>query len=230
LDVSKEGFSGVESNIVKTSYYGIIAVLIVVMAIALAGCTASKTTGTMSDSSGSTGTASSSSPAAAATTTATCPTLSTTGAGMWNGTWSALANANKCADMRGHFNPPVKGVDQWQPNFAGEYWMNTSFTQNGCDVTGTGTVSGPFPASTNSCPVTFTGTASGTSVTGTWKAYCSLSFGTGGKQESGIWDLYMDPTNNGFAGTFTCDTDTCRKSIAANCPTANGNWVGKRIS
>ena len=50
-----KNFSGVASNTVKISYYGIVAVLLVVIAVALAGCTASKTVGTGSDSSGSSG-------------------------------------------------------------------------------------------------------------------------------------------------------------------------------
>jgi hypothetical protein len=220
----------VESNIVKISYYGIVAVLLVVIAMTLAGCTASKTVGTGSDSSGSTGAASSSS-AAAATTAATCPTLSS-GTGIWSGTWNTIASTSKCSDERGKFNPPVNGVDQWQTSNAGEFAMNpVSITQKGCDVTGTVTVSG-YPVSTPSCPITFTGTASGTGVTGTWKSYCIVGFGTDvNKQvEQGIFDLYMNPDNSGFAGTFTCDTPVCRQSIADNCPNANGNWVGKRIS
>ena len=213
----------------KISYYGIIAIILVVIAVALAGCTVNKTIGTPSASSGSTGSASSSSSAPAAA--ATCPTLST-GAGMWNGTWSTLASTSKCADERGHFNPPVNGVDQWQTMYAGEFAMNpVTFTQNGCDVTGTVTVAG-YPVSTPSCPITFTGTASGTGVTGTWKSFCIVGFGTQpDKQvESGIFDLYMNPDNNGFAGSFTCDTPLCRQSIADACPNANGNWVGKRLS
>jgi len=221
----------VESNTVKSSYYGIVAVLLVVIAVGLAGCTASKTIGTGSDSSGSTGSASSSSSAAPAEAAATCPTLST-GTGMWTGTWNTLANTNKCDDMRGKFNPPVNGKDQWIDSQAGDFFMNpVTITQKGCDVTGTVTVTG-YPVSTPSCPITFTGTASGTSVTGTWKSYCIVGFSPdpNKKVEQGIFDLYMNPDNNGFAGTFTCDTPTCRQSIADNCPNANGNWVGKRLS
>ena len=218
-------FSGMESNTLKISYYGIIAILLVVIAMALAGCTATKTVGTGSASS------SSSAPATAATAAATCPTQSS-GKGLWDGSWSTLASTSKCSDERGHFNPPVNGVDQWQTMYAGEFAMNpVKFTQNGCDVTGTVSVAG-YPVSTASCPITFTGTASGTGVTGTWKSYCIVSFGTQpDKQvESGIFDLYMNPDNSGFAGTFTCDTPMCRQSIADNCPNANGNWVGKRLS
>lgn len=149
---------------------------------------------------------------------------------MWNGTWNTLANTNKCTDMRGKFNPPVNGKDQWTDSQAGDFFMNpVAITQKGCDVTGTVTVVG-YPVSTPSCPITFTGTASGTSVTGTWKSYCIVGFAPdpNKKVEQGIFDLYMNPDNNGFAGTFTCDTPACRQSIADSCPNANGNWVGKR--
>ena len=220
-----------ESNIVKITNYGIIAVLLIVIAMALAGCTASKTVGTGSDSSGSAVAASpsASAPAAAATAAATCPTQST-GKGLWDGSWNTLVNINKCSDMRGKFNPPVNGQTQWIDGNAGDNFMNpVTFTQTGCEVSGTTTVSSAM-VSTPSCPISFSGTASGTEVKGTWKSYCIVKFGTDpNKQvESGIFDLYMNPDNNGFAGTFTCDTPTCRQAIADNCPNANGNWVGKR--
>ena len=212
----------------KISSYGIIAILLVVTAVALAGCTASKTIGTGSASPTSS-TPASSAPTAAATTAATCPTQST-GKGLWDGSWNTLVNINKCDDMRGKFNPPVNGQTQWADSNAGDNFMNpVAFTQTGCAVTGTTTVTTGM-VSTPSCPVTLTGTASGTEVKGTWKANCIVKFGSDpNKQvESGIFDLYMNPDSNGFAGTFTCDTPLCRQQIADNCPNANGNWVGKR--
>jgi hypothetical protein len=115
-----------------------------------------------------------------------------------------------------------------QPLAGGEGWMKPTFTQNGCDVTGKASLT-DNNAGTNPCQITYTGTASGTELKGTWKAYCDIDIGQAGKHDNGVFDIYMEPgVTNTFIGTFTCDTDQCRKLIAANCPDAASNFVGKR--
>jgi len=151
------------------------------------------------------------------------------GKGAWDGVWTGVYSYNKCYDGRGHFNPPDANRNNYmQPLAGGEGWMNITFTQNGCDVTGKVALT-DNNAGTNPCQVTYTGTASGTELKGTWKAYCDIDIGQAGKHDSGVFDIFMEPgLSNTFIGSFTCDTDTCRKLIAANCPDANSNWVGKR--
>ena len=216
---------------VKISYYGIIAILLVVTAVALAGCTTSKTTGTGSDSAASTvsATTSSSAPSAAATTAATCPTVN--GKGAWDGAWSGYYSYNKCADLRGHFNPPDAKLQDYWGGYSSDGTtgkMDVTFVQNGCDVTGKASLD-DSGTSTHPCQVAYTGTASGTELKGTWKAYCNVDFGSVDKHDNGVFDIYMEPgLSNTFIGSFTCDADKCRQGAAANCPDANGNWVGKR--
>ena len=222
----------------KISSYGIIAVCLVVIAVALAGCTVNKTVsatssfGTNPSSTGTTGSSSSSGQASSASATAaTCPTVN--GNGAWDGKWSGFFSGGTCADLRGHFNPP----DAKQQDYWGGYSsdgtngaMDVTFTQNGCDVTGKASINTGI-ASTQPCQITYTGTASGTELKGTWKAYCNIGFkgAPEGGLDSGIFDIYMEPgTENTFIGKIACDSDSCRKAIANECPTASSSWVGKR--
>ena len=111
-------------------------------------------------------------------------------------------------------------------------WMNVTFTQNGCAVTGTSSID-TAEASTQPCEITYTGTASGTELKGTWKAYCNIKFFGAAPEDgvdNGIFDINMEPTlENTFIGKIVCDTDDCRKAIAREYSTADSNFVGKRV-
>ena len=208
-------------------------IIIVILAIAIAGCSALKTpVSSQAPAAGSGSSAASGGSAAPAAAGGTCPTQSS-GKGLWDGKWDTWANSDPCYDGRQKFYPATTdNPDPWE-GVAGDMQPQGTFTQNGCDVTGSFTMGedGVLVAP-HGCPVSFTGTASGTELKGTWKAYCNIAFSGLDDNEnvdSGTFDLWMDPTNNGFAGSFIGNSPNMATYISDNCPTGNSGWVGKRV-
>ena len=222
----------------KISYYSILAVILIVAALAFAGCSATKSAQAVAPaSSGSSGSSSSAPTAAAGTAAAaaapaTCPTQSS-GKGLWDGKWDTWVNADPCYDGRQKFYPATQDNPTPWEGVAGDMQPQGTFTQTGCAVTGSfimgeeGVLEAP-----HGCPVSFTGTASGTELKGTWKAYCNIELVGKNDNEnidSGTFDLWMDPTTNGFAGSFIGNSPNIATYISDNCPNANSGWVGKRV-
>ena len=220
----------------KISSYGIIAVFLVVIAVALAGCTFNKTFGTTSSlgttttSSGSSGSASSSGQAASASATAaTCPAV--TAATSWTGKWNAGFDTAVCKDLRPAFYPattdnPDPWTDMIAPN--GNRAMSITFTQTGCAVTGSGIIT------RHGCPITYTGTVDSTgALSGTWKAYCDLTFGSSSTHgsptaDNGVFNLNMEPGGSTFIGEMSLTDPDLIQAKAKDCPNGNSNFVGKR--
>lgn len=209
-------------------------ILVIIIAIACAGCTSPNTQGTAQSSSGSGSTGSSAAGGATAPAAAggNCPTVSATNA--WGGKWDSYANVDRCMDERQRFYPPSKDYeDPWNhpSRGAGNMHVPVTFTQTGCDVTGTmsngpdGTLVAPYD-----CPIKLTGKVDKDNVlSGTWKAYCDIKWGgTENAKDTGVFTLWMEPDGAGFAGTIQGNDPGINKMIAENCPGANGNWVGKR--
>jgi hypothetical protein len=91
---------------------------------------------------------------------------------------------------------------------AGVMDFPVTFTQNGCDVTGSITV-GPNGTlvATPGCPITLTGKVDSTgAASGTWHAYCNIetdgATSSDGTTDSGSWSLNMEPGGSTFIGTF----------------------------
>jgi hypothetical protein len=223
------GFLSVERITVKISHYGIIAVFIVVIAVALAGCTFNKTIGTTTTSSGTTGSSSSSGQAASASATAaTCPAV--TAATSWTGKWTGMAVGPVCKDLRTAFYPATAdNPDPWtNAEPVGALELPITFTQTGCAVTGSATIV------RSGCPVTFTGTVDSTgALSGTWKAYCDLTFGSiytskDNTADNGVFNLNMEPGGSTFIGEMMIHTPDLDQAKAKECPNGNSNFVGKR--
>ena len=223
-------FSSVEWNTVKISSYGIIAVCLVVIAVAFAGCSVNKTIGTTSSSSGNSGSASSSGQASSASVTAaTCPAV--TAATSWTGTWDAYANHNFCEDLRKAFYPPsTDNPDPWTGVRGNGYGITLpiTFTQTGCDVTGSAKIK------ETDCPITFTGTVDKTgALSGTWKAYCDISFTSNSNAgnpttDNGVFNLNMEPGGSTFIGEMMHNDPDSMQAKPKGCPNGNSNFVGKR--
>jgi hypothetical protein len=134
--------------------------------------------------------------------------------------------------MRKHFDPATAdNPDPWNAGDADQENFPVTFTQTGCDVTGSIT-SGPnsngmVPAG---CPITLTGKVDSTgAVSGTWKAYCNIVFhGTDKTLDSGVFSLNMEPGGSTFIGRFSTLNPDETKYESIECPSANSNWVGKR--
>jgi hypothetical protein len=223
-------FSSVEWNTVKSSSYVIIAVLLVVIAVALAGCTANKTIGTNSASSGNSGSSSSSGQGSTASATAAaCPAV--TAATSWTGTWDAYANHNFCEDLRKAFYPPTTdNPDPWMGVRGNGYGITLpiTFTQTGCDVTGSAKIK------ETDCPITFTGKVDNTgALSGTWKAYCDISFTSNSNAgnpttDNGVFNLNMEPGGSTFIGEMMHNDPDSMQAKPKGCPNGNSNFVGKR--
>ena len=219
----------------KRVHWSLIAIAILLIAVACAGCS-SKSGGTGTAAPAGSGAASSSAPAAtaaAASGAASCP--ATTAATSWTGKWVSWGYNDPCMDARVHFYPATTdNPDPWEETYAGVMDFPVTFTQTGCDVTGSITV-GPngTAVATAGCPITLTGTVdSSGAVSGTWHAYCNIEMSavssSGQTTDSGIWSLNMEPGGSTFIGTFgasQADTDNYK---AGKCSSANSNWVGKR--
>jgi hypothetical protein len=110
-----------------------------------------------------------------------------------------------------------------------------TFTQTGCDVTGSITVgpNGTLVAQPG-CPITLTGKVDSTgAVAGTWHAYCNINLNgatsSDSTTDSGSWSLNMEPGGSTFVGTFGVSaTDLAKYKSDESCSGANSNWVGKR--
>jgi hypothetical protein len=207
-------------------------IFIVILAMACAGCSSTKTTGSTPASTGNAGSAASSGGAAAsAPAAASCPAV--TAANSWTGKWDTWLNGDVCYDGRQKFYPVTQDhPDPWD-GVAGDIQPQGTFTQTGCAVTGSYILgeSGVLIAP-HGCPISFTGTvdASGR-LSGTWKAYCNIQFsGTDKTPDSGVFDLSMNPDGNGFAGKFSTTDSDQATYIANNCANAESNWVGKRTT
>lgn len=211
-------------------------ILVIIIAIACAGCTSPNTQGTAQSSSGSGSTGSSAAGGAAAPAAAggNCPAVDA--AHSWNGKWDSHAGMDRCSDFRKAFYPATKdNPDPWGDiiGFPGDMHYPLTFTQTGCDVTGS-IIAGPSGTvfTPDGCPITVTSKVDKDNVmSGTWKAYCAITFNAanGAKtNEEGIFRLWMNPEGSGFAGTFQGNNPDIAKLVADRCPDANGNWVGKR--
>ena len=215
---------------------GILVIVLVTAILLAAGCTMSKSasTGTTSGQQAAAGSASAGSAASSSAGSAggSCPAV--TAATSWTGKWDSQPANNICFDLRKAFYPKTDdNPDPWN-NAGGEASFPVTFTQTGCDVTGSVTISshsGSFP---DGCPVTFKGTVDNTgTLAGTWKSYCGMSFGLThhadvSNVESGIFHLNMEPGGSTFTGIFSADTPDVTDEIKNNCPNADSNWVGKR--
>ena len=212
-----------------------ILVLVFIAAIVLAaGCTSTKSANSQT-SAAPAGTGGSAAPGSAAPPAAaaggTCPAV--TAKTSWSGTWTTWAWEDLCHDGREVFYPATAdNPDPWNRPGAGVMDMPVTFTQTGCDITGSITV-GPNGASgaKPGCPITLTGKVDSTgAASGTWHAYCDLPVygipNNGDTEDSGVWNLNMEPGGSTFIGNFG-GTDTANYK-SANCPTSTSNWAGKR--
>lgn len=216
----------------KISSYGIIAVFLVVIAVALAGCTVNKTFGTTTTSSGSSGSSSSSGQAASASAAAaTCPAV--TAATSWTGKWDGGFDMGVCKDLRQALYPATTdNPNPWNDmigDSASSYRaIPITFTQTGCAVTGSGI------KTRNGCPITYTGTVDTTgTLSGTWKAYCDLTFGSSSTHgsptaDNGVFNLNMEPGGSTFIGEMSLTDPDLIQAKAKDCPNGNSNFVGKR--
>ena len=217
----------------KKMVFAFSVLALVLLVIMIAGCTSSAPGGSPAASSGSSGQAASQGNAAASQAPAasggTCPAV--TSATSWTGKWDTWANGDVCYDGRQKFYPASQDNPTPWDGVAGDIQPQGSFTQTGCDVTGSFTLgdSGVLTAP-HGCPISFTGTVDSTgAVSGTWKAYCNVGFsGTDKTPDSGVWSLNMEPGGSTFVGRFVGNDADITTYIANNCPSGNSNWVGKR--
>jgi len=216
----------------KVMHYTILAAALVVAAVICAGCSYTpNSAGTSNPAASGTGASSSQSSSAAASSSGTCPVVAA--ANSWSGSWVSWSNSDPCYDGRALFYPPTAdNPDPWDNTAAGVEDYPITFTQTGCDVTGSivvgpnGTLVAP-----PGCPISLTGKVDSTgAVSGTWHAYCNIdtygSSASGETSDSGVWSLNMEPGGSTFVGSFG-GADTA-KYKADNCANANSNWVGKR--
>ena len=210
-------------------------IFVIIIAIAFAGCS-SKDTAATSGGAGQASSGVSSAPAGAAAPAAAggnCPAVDAVHS--WNGKWDSKATSEQCLDLRTHFYPPTKdNPDPWGEFIGGGANFPLTFTQTGCDVAGSITIdtSGGTMGVKNDCPMTLTGKVDSKGVlSGTWKTYCGISFRPNyakNLQEEGVFTLWMEPGGTSFVGTFSGNDPDIAKNKAESCPSANGNWVGKR--
>ena len=203
----------------------------VILAIAVAGCSSTKTTGNTQASTGSSGTpAASGAASTTAGTSGTCPAV--TSATSWTGLWASWSNDDVCYDGRAYFYPATAdNPDPWNMAVGGDEDFPVKFTQTGCDVTGSITVGEKgTEVAPHGCPITLTGKVDSTgAVSGTWKAYCNIMFtGTDKTLDSGVFNLNMEPGGSTFVGRFEGTNADLTTYHAEDCPSANSNWVGKR--
>jgi len=204
-------------------------ILVIIIAIACAGCTSPNTQGTAQSSSGSGSTGSSAAGGAAAPAAAggNCPLIG--GKGAWVGKWETALKSSRNSDGRWCFNNPKPEPGQatnWEACMAGG-GFNAELTQTGCDVTGK-----MIEANSRQCPVTLTGKVDGTNLKGTWKAYCDMNryLDTEERNEDGTFALWMDPDGSAFAGAFDGSSPAALKETAEAVKAGeNSNFVGKRV-
>lgn len=195
--------------------------VLVVIALFVAGCTTQKTDqkSTGSPQAGSAGPAAGSTQAASAART--CPTLAS-GKGVWDGNWETHLELRHVDGRKGFYPPTQDNPDPWHGSDLNPV-LSLTFTQTGCDVTGS-------LKTDAGCPVSFKGTVDGTNLKGTWKAYCSMAPITAGKDESGTFDIWIEETNNAFAGAFDGSSpDSLDVTTNARERGLNSNFVGKRV-
>ena len=221
-----------ESNM-RATYLSILAVMLVVAALLIAGCSSSKTAEPAQPSSGSAATPASGGSTTPAASGGTCPVIDATHS--WSGKWTSWSHSDVCTDGRIYFYPPTTdNPDPWDATVAGVEDFPVTFTQTGCDITGSivvgqnGTLVAP-----PGCPITLTGTVdSNGAASGTWHAYCDIeasgASSADSKTDSGAWSLNMEPGGSTFIGTFGPSATDTAKYKADSCPSANSNWVGKR--
>ena len=221
----------------KKMVFAFSVLALVLLVIMIAGCTSPAPGSSPAASSGSSGQAASQGNAAASQAPAasggTCPAV--TSATSWAGKWASWSYSDACFDARVHFYPPTADApDPWDETFAGVEDFPVSFTQNGCDISGSITVgqNGTLVAPPG-CPITLTGTVDSTgAAAGTWHAYCNIqangASSADGTTDQGIWSLNMEPGGSTFVGTFGPSMADTTKYKADNCASANSNWVGKR--
>ncbi|MHB8053427.1 MAG: hypothetical protein ACYDEZ_09125 [Methanoregula sp.] len=216
----------------KLSYYTLLAAVLIVAALAFAGCSSVTPPGTSTSSAGTQAPAAASG-TAPASSGGTCPVV--TAATSWTGKWVSWSNSDICDDGRVYFYPPTTdNPDPWDSTHAGVEDFPVTFTQTGCDVTGSITVgpNGTLVAPPG-CPITLTGKVDSTgAVAGTWHAYCNIeasgASSSDGTTDSGSWSLNMEPGGSTFIGTFGPSAADTAKYKADSCSNANSNWVGKR--
>lgn len=150
-------------------------IIIVILAIAIAGCSALKTPGSSQASAAGSGSAAASGGGAASGSGGSCPAV--TAATSWSGKWVSWSYSDPCFDARIHFYPATAdNPDPWDSTMAGVEDFPVTFTQTGCDVTGSITVgpNGTLVAPPG-CPITLTGKVDSTgAVAGSWHAYCNI--------------------------------------------------------
>jgi len=214
----------------KEKYWYLVAIAVLLLAVVCAGCSSSKSGDAGKTSSADAGTSSSAAVTTVAAPANSCPPV--TAATSWTGKWASWSNNDECFDGRQYFYPPTEdNPEPWAGQYAGQEEFPVTFTQSGCDVTGSitvgqnGTEVAPY-----GCPISLTGKVDSTgAVSGTWKAYCDIAFyGTEKSLDSGTFSLNMEPGGSTFIGTFgTSDTDVTTYKTTS-CPSANSNWAGKR--
>jgi hypothetical protein len=218
---------------VKKTEVTVIVIVLVILAAVIAGCsTTSKTATAGTGSAGSSGT--SATPASGAASGGSCPAV--TSATTWSGKWVSWGYSDPCFDARVHFYPPTTdNPTPWDSTMAGVMDFPVTFTQTGCDITGSITVgpNGTMVAQPG-CPITLTGKVDSTgAVAGTWHAYCNINLNgatsSDSTTDSGSWSLNMEPGGSTFIGTFGVSAaDLAKYKTDEGCPNANSDWVGKR--
>lgn len=215
----------------KSTTASILVVAVVILAIICAGCSSTSSGGaSQAPAAGSAPSGGGAAATPAAAPSAECPTVAATNS--WAGKWDTYTNVDRCVDERKRFYPPSADIpDPWnEPESpGGEMHVPLTITQTGCSVTGSAKLEGGS-VGTLDCPVTFTGTIDKDNViSGTWKAYCNIDFsGSEKTTDAGTFTLWMEPGGSTFIGNFEGKAPGISEHINAWCPSANGNWVGKR--
>ena len=121
----------------KISSFSLLVVLLVVAALVCAGCSSVKSSS--SASAVNQGTAAASGGGAASVSGGSCPAV--TPATSWTGKWVSWGYSDPCFDARIHFYPATSdNPTPWESTVAGVMDFPVTFTQTGCDVTGSITV------------------------------------------------------------------------------------------
>ena len=215
----------------KSSWFIVLAVILIAAALAAAGCSSGKSSSASAGNSGSAASSGGSSSAAGTASGSSCPAV--TAATSWTGKWVSWGYSDPCFDARVHFYPPTTdNPDPWEETMAGVMDFPVTFTQTGCDITGSINVgpNGTMVAQPG-CPITLTGKVDSTgAASGTWHAYCNIQMNTADQPtDSGVWSLNMEPGGSTFIGAFGGPAaDTAKYKDAESCSSANSNWVGKR--
>lgn len=208
----------------KPNTWNLVVIIVLVLAVASAGCNSKDTSSTAGQ--GSSGT--SGSPGGASVSgSGACPAVDV--AHSWNGKWESLFNTDRCYDLRRAFYPPTADNPKpWESYYGFASKTPITFTQTGCDVTGSALVE------YTGCPITLTGTVDKDNVlSGKWKAYCGIRFygaEEGSKDdETGVFSLWMEPGGTTFSGSIQGDNPGIVKYVSDGCPQSNSNFVGKRV-